>query len=100
MDTVPAKNKPDVNFLTCPNASIPTGNLHSPTQVRAAHSQPHPERAYGQAHSHGALANTTTEIGTGLDVVGLYGPYRLWLPNGRYDYSVFHLGDTDSQEET
>ena len=69
MDKVPAKNRPDVNFLSSPNASIPTGNLHSPTQVRAAHSQPHSERAYGQAHSRGGEASTTTEIGTGLDFV-------------------------------
>ena len=45
-------------------------------------------------------ANTTPEIGTGLDLVGPYGPYRLWLPNGWFDRSVFHLGDSDSQEET
>ena len=95
MDTVSAKNMPDGNFLPSPNASIPTGNPHSPTQVRAAHSQPHPERAYGHAHSRGGEANTTTEIGTGLELVGPYGPYRLW-----FDWSVFHLGDTDSQEET
>ena len=67
MDTVPAINWPDVNFLPSSNASIPTGNPPSLTQVRAAHSQTHPERAYGQAHSRGGEANTTTEIGTGLE---------------------------------
>ena len=92
MGTVPAKNRPDVNFLPSPNASIPAGNPHSPTQVRAAHSQPHPERAYGQAHSRGGEADTTTEIGTGLELVGPYGPYRLRLPNGWFDWSVFHFG--------
>ena len=96
MDTVSAKNRPDVNFLPSPNTSIPTGNPHSPTQVRAAYSQPHPERAYGHAHSRGGEANTTTEIGTDLDLVGPYGPYRQWLLNGWFDWSVFHLGDSDS----
>ena len=69
MDTFPAKNKPDINFLPSPNASMPARNPHSPTQVSAAHSQPHPKRAYGQAHSPGGDANTTTEIGTGLEFV-------------------------------
>ena len=100
MDTFSAKNIPDVNFLPNPNASIPKGNPHSPTQVRAAHSQPHPERANGLAHSRGGEANTTTEIDTGLELVGPYGPYRRWLPNGWFDWSVFHFGDSDSQEET
>ena len=52
------------------------------------------------SYSRGGEANTTTEIGTGLDLVGLYGPYRLWLPNGWFDWSMFHLGHSDSQEET
>ena len=100
MATVPAKNRPEANLLLSPNASIPRGNLHSSTQVGAAHSQTNPERAYGQAHSREGGANTTTEIDTGLALVGLYGPYRLWLPNCWFDSSVFHLGDTDREEET
>ena len=27
-----------------------------------------------------------------------YHPYRLWLPNGWFDWSVFHLGDGDGEE--
>ena len=53
MATVPAKNRPEVNLLPSPNASIPPRNPHSSTQVGAAHSQTNPERAYGQAHSRG-----------------------------------------------
>ena len=98
--TVPAKSRPEVNLLPSPNASIPPGNPHSSTQVGAAHSQTNPERAYGQAHLRGGEANTTTEIDTGLALMGPYGPYRLWLPNGWFDWSVFHLGDTDGEEET
>ena len=100
MATVPAKNRPEANLLLSPNASIPRGNLHSSTQVGAAHSQTNPERAYGQAHSRGGEANTTTEIDTGLALVGKYGPYRLRLPNGWFDWSVSHLGDTAGEEET
>ena len=100
MDTLPAKNRSDVNFLPSQNASIPTGNPHSPTEVRAEHSQKHLERAYGLVHSRGGEPNTTTGIRTSLNLVGSYGPYRLWLPNGWFDWSVFHLGDSDSQEET
>ena len=74
MATVPAKNRPEVNLLPSPNASIPPGNPHSCTHVGAAHSQTNPERAYGQAHSRGGEANTTTEIDTGLALVGPYGP--------------------------
>ena len=51
MATVPAKNRPEVNLLPGPNASIRPGNPHSSTQVGAAHSQTNPERAYGQARS-------------------------------------------------
>ena len=36
------------------------------------HSQTHHERAYGQAHSRGGEANTTTETDTGLALVGSY----------------------------
>ena len=59
-----------------------------------------PERANGQAHSRGGEANTNTEIDTGLAFPGPHGLYRLWLPNGWFDWSVFHLGDTDGEEET
>ena len=99
MATVPAKNRLKVNLLHIPNASIPPGNPHSSTYVGAANSQTNPERAYGQAHSRGGEANTTTEIDTGLALVGPYGPY-LWLPKGWFDWSLFHLGDTDGEEET
>ena len=74
MATVPAKNRLEVNLLPSPNASIPPGNPYSSTQVGAAHSQKKPERTYGQAHSRGGEANTTTEIDTGLALVGPYGP--------------------------
>ena len=100
MSTVPAKNRPEVNLLPSPNASIPPGNPHSSSEVGAAHAQTNPERTYGQAHSRGGEANTTTHIDTGLALVGLYGPYRLWLPNGWFDCSVFRLGDTNGEEET
>ena len=70
MATVPAKNRSEVNLLPSPNASIPTGNPHSSPQVGAGHSQTNPERAYGQAHSRGGEANTSTAIDTGLALVG------------------------------
>ena len=66
----------------------------------AAHSQTNPERANGKPHPRGGEANTTTEIDTGSALVGPHGSYRLRLPNGWFDWSVFHLGGTDVEEET
>ena len=65
----------------------------------AADSKTNPERAYGQAHSRGGEANTTTEIDTGLALVRPYDPYCLWLSNCSFDRSVFHEGDGDGEEE-
>ena len=98
--TVPAKNRPEVNPLRAPNASIPPGNPQSFTEVGAAHSQTNPEQAYWQVHSRGNEANTTTEIDTGPDLVGPYRPYRLCLPKCWFDLSVFHVGDSDGEKET
>ena len=100
MATVPARNRPEVNPVLTLNASSPRENTRFSTEVGAGNSQTSPKRTYGQEHSRGGEANKTTESDTGPALAGPYGPYRLWLPHCRFDWSVFHVWDSDGEEET